>query len=819
MTTSIDEGGKFGFDNLVPGYYRIDPTNPTGKVQTFPSSGQSQYVHVLNDQNVNNVNFGFYDSTPGNASGKVWNDANENQQINTGELGIANATVCNWQVWECKTTDSNGDYSFSDLPPGSHTFYSYPNSPAVNTTPINVESTVSAGQTASVNFGQKTPTVPPAEVTVVSSFSTYGGLPTVYYGDPTTYTKNVGPLGHNHCGTNQPVAIKLVASFSDGTTFSAMMTLTDATNEIWSGTLAAFYRTHGVANLKFYVDCPADTSGFPEDISLIAGEDEIQQGGNIYVDPSGNIKDACTGNPLAGATATLSVESPPGTGNFIAPSSTDTIPTTNPQTTGSDGEFGWVVVPGNWIVTASLTGYITNTSSELEIPPAVTDLDILLTPNAGCTGAPGAPTGLGATTVSTSQINLSWTAPVDAGSSAITGYLIEQKIEDDVWTTLVSNTGSTNTSYSVTELDSGTEYFFRVSARNSSGPSIASGESSTFTLTDAPSDLLATGSSSSTIELEWIGPGGVVTGYKIEQKIGSGSFTVLETNTETSDETYTATGLTAGTEYTYRVSAINSGGTSDTSNESGAITSSADGAPDAPTDLDAFAVSDSQIDLEWVAPENPGTSDIIGYKIQRESPIGDGFTTIVANSGTTDTTYSDDDLDSETEYNYRVSAINDEGTSGTSNEASATTDEHLSDVFLMESGTAKLKKAVTKGDPTFEAGDYTVEILIFADIESINEKTGIPKFDKTTLSGTYSVVGDVDSAEGDLTKLKLTVSKGNKIIKWSAKEGSGEFKFTTKLDFENTEDQDGKSSKISKLKVSKATFAPKAKTTISSIDF
>ena len=101
-TSSIDEGGKYGFDNLVPGFYRIDPTNPAGKVQSFPYSGQSQYVHVFSDQNVNNVSFGFYDSTPGNASGKVWNDVNENQQIDNGELGIANATVCNWQVWECK---------------------------------------------------------------------------------------------------------------------------------------------------------------------------------------------------------------------------------------------------------------------------------------------------------------------------------------------------------------------------------------------------------------------------------------------------------------------------------------------------------------------------------------------------------------------------------------------------------------------------------------------------------------------------------------------------------------------------------------------
>jgi hypothetical protein len=93
---------------------------------------------------------------------------------------------------------------------------------------------------------------------------------------------------------------------------------------------------------------------------------------------------------------------------------------------------------------------------------------------------PNAPTGLAATAISSSQVNLSWTAPTNNGGSTLTGYQIEAKVGTGIWSTLVANAG-TGTSYSHTGLTPNTAYTYRISAINSVGPSIPSAEVSATT--------------------------------------------------------------------------------------------------------------------------------------------------------------------------------------------------------------------------------------------------------------------------------------------------------------------------------------------------
>ena len=116
---------------------------------------------------------------------------------------------------------------------------------------------------------------------------------------------------------------------------------------------------------------------------------------------------------------------------------------------------------------------------------------------------PGSPAGLAATAVSSSQINLSWTAPSNNGGSAITGYRIDRSSDNgSTWSTIASNTGNTNTSYSDFGLLPDTTYTYRVSAINSVGigsPSntasattfLAPSGSGSYSITKAQSGLVA----------------------------------------------------------------------------------------------------------------------------------------------------------------------------------------------------------------------------------------------------------------------------------------------------------------------------------------
>jgi len=83
--------------------------------------------------------------------------------------------------------------------------------------------------------------------------------------------------------------------------------------------------------------------------------------------------------------------------------------------------------------------------------------------------------------------------------------------------------------------------------------------------------------------------------------------------------------------------------------------------PAPPTNLTATAVSSSQIDLSWTASTTSGVT----YTVIRDGSI--------AQSGVTGTTFSDTGLVASSTHSYTVEAVDSSGTSGPSNQATATT--------------------------------------------------------------------------------------------------------------------------------------------------
>ena len=89
--------------------------------------------------------------------------------------------------------------------------------------------------------------------------------------------------------------------------------------------------------------------------------------------------------------------------------------------------------------------------------------------------------------------------------------------------------------------------------------------------------------------------------------------------------------------------------------------------------MSATADGQTEIDLSWSAPTDDGGANITGYKIE-VSTDGSSWSNLVADTGSTSTSYSHTGLAAGSTRHYRVSAINSAGTGTASNTDSATTD-------------------------------------------------------------------------------------------------------------------------------------------------
>jgi cellulose 1,4-beta-cellobiosidase len=128
--------------------------------------------------------------------------------------------------------------------------------------------------------------------------------------------------------------------------------------------------------------------------------------------------------------------------------------------------------------------------------------------------------------------------------------------------------GSFATSFTDTGLTNGLTYYYKVSAVNAGGQSAASSEVSATPQVAppaAPTNVMATASSGQ-VALNWSASPGA-TSYNIYRSTTPGAEGSTPYRTGITATSFTDTGLSNGTTYYYKVSAVNAGGQSATSSE------------------------------------------------------------------------------------------------------------------------------------------------------------------------------------------------------------------------------------------------------------
>jgi len=203
------------------------------------------------------------------------------------------------------------------------------------------------------------------------------------------------------------------------------------------------------------------------------------------------------------------------------------------------------------------------------------------------------------------------------------------------------------------------------------------------TLPSAPTGLAATASSSSVISLTWTAvtpPANCTIGFYNVYSSTTSGFTPSSSNEIASGITsasYSDTGLSDLTTYYFVVEAVDADGTSAASAQVSAttpVTPPCSTVPSAPTGLMATASSSSVISLTWTAVTPPANCTISSYNVYRSTTGGftPGSGNLVA-SGLTTASYSSTGLASETTYYFVVEALDADGTSAASAQATATT--------------------------------------------------------------------------------------------------------------------------------------------------
>ncbi len=125
MVTSAS--GTYSFSGLAAGTYIVRQILPSGVQQVTPTNNYGNHETISSNQSLTGVNFSDK-QIAGSISGEIFDDTNGNGKLDSGETGLSD-----WELYidlnnsgafvsgdPTTMTDSNGDYTFSDLAAGTY---------------------------------------------------------------------------------------------------------------------------------------------------------------------------------------------------------------------------------------------------------------------------------------------------------------------------------------------------------------------------------------------------------------------------------------------------------------------------------------------------------------------------------------------------------------------------------------------------------------------------------------------------------------------------------------------------------------------------
>jgi len=271
---------------------------------------------------------------------------------------------------------------------------------------------------------------------------------------------------------------------------------------------------------------------------------------------------------------------------------------------------------------------------------------------------PGAPTNVVAT-AGNGNATLTWSAPSSNGGSPITSYLV---IYNPGAVSLTSTSGQI-----IPGLTNGTAYTFQVYAVNIIGQSATYGQSNTVTPVTTPGQPTITSVTPGVLSATviWTAPasdgGSSIISYTIISS--PGGITRLSSGSSIPPAGLAVTGLSAGTDYTFTVTARNAVGTTVSAASNSVSTFAVPGAPT----IGTATAGVRSATVTWTAPTTTGGTPITGYRIY--DSIGNlaydasgNITTIATITG----------LANGGQYTYTVKALNIAGASIASASVSVT---------------------------------------------------------------------------------------------------------------------------------------------------